>query len=66
MTSLLAAAGLTVVAEPVLAVMPPSVTSVAVTVWLPVVLKVTPLVKVFVPATNAALAGKVALASLER
>src|SRR3989440_514416 len=47
----------------VLAVFAPSVLSLAVTVRLPAVFSVT--LKVFVPATNAALAGNVALASLE-
>src|ERR1051325_9809929 len=47
----------------VLAVLLPSVVSVAVSVRLPAVLSVT--LKVFVPATSAALAGIVALASLE-
>src|SRR5919197_4707541 len=54
---------LTVMAGLVLAVLVPSVTSVTVTVLLPAVLSVT--LKVLVPATNAALAGNVALASLE-
>ena len=54
---------LTVMAGLVLAVLVPSVRSVAVTVQLPTVLNVT--LKVFVPATNAALAGRVALESLE-
>src|SRR5207248_226627 len=53
----------TVMGGLVLAVLVPSVMSVAVTVRLPAVLSVT--LKTFVPATNAALAGKVALASLE-
>ena len=47
----------------VLAVMPVCVVSEAVTVQVPAVLLVT--LKVLVPATRAALAGKVALASLE-
>jgi len=53
----------TVIAALVLAVLVPSVISVAVAVQLPAVFKVT--LKVRVPATSAALAGKVALASLE-
>jgi hypothetical protein len=61
--SALAAAGLTVVTELVLGVIPPVVTSDAVTVRLPEVLRVT--LKILVPLTNAALAGNVALASLE-
>src|SRR5213083_2926134 len=63
MVSLLAEPAFTVTAGLVLAVLVPSVTSVAVAVWLPTVLRVT--LKVFVPADNAALAGKVALESLE-
>ena len=53
----------TVIDELVLAVLVPSVVSVAVTVALPAVFKVTP--KVFVPATKAAFAGKLALLSEE-
>src|SRR3954454_16998895 len=61
--SLLKAPALIVVARLVLAVLEPSVESVAVTVALPAVLAVT--VNVFVPATSAAFAGSAALASLE-
>ena len=57
------APALTVTEGLVLAVLVPSVISVAVTVQLPAVFKVT--LRFLVPATNAALAGKVALASLE-
>src|SRR6266545_4286401 len=63
MVSLLAAPGMTVTAGLVLAVLVPSVMSVAVIVGLPTVLRVT--LKVFVPADNAALAGRMALESLE-
>src|SRR6266542_831370 len=63
MVSLLAAPGMTVTAGLELAVLVPSVMSVAVIVGLPTVLRVT--LKVFVPADNAALAGRTALASLE-
>src|SRR6266699_1910797 len=59
----MAAVGFTVIAELVLAVLVPSVMSVAVTVRLPAVLRVT--LNVFVPADNAALAGRMALESLE-
>ena len=55
--------GLTVMGVLVLAALLPSLRSVAVTVKLPLVLRVT--VKPCVPAANAALAGKVAVASLE-
>ena len=54
---------LTLTEELILAVFEPSVTSVPVTVALPAVLSVT--LRVLVPATRAALAGKAALASLE-
>ncbi len=57
------AAALTVTDELVLAVMPACVVSEAVTVRPPAVLRVT--LKFCVPATNAALLGKTALASLE-
>src|SRR5438552_314573 len=57
------APALTVMAGLVLAVLVPSGMSVAVTVRLPAVFKVT--LKLWVPATRAALAGKVALGSLE-
>src|SRR6266540_3410745 len=63
MGSLLAAPAFTVIAGLVLAVLVPSVMSEAVTVWEPVVLRVTLAVRV--PADNAALAGSVALESLE-
>src|SRR5262245_55636813 len=53
----------TVIVGLVLAVLLPSPTSDAVNVWLPAVLNVT--LKVCVPALNAALAGNVALASLD-
>ena len=56
-------AALTVIEELVLAVLVPSVMSVAVTVPLPAVFKVT--LNVLVPATSAALAGKVAFRSLD-
>src|SRR5947207_14579456 len=56
------APALTVTAGLVLAVLVPSVMSLAVTVRLPAVFKVT--LKVRVPATSAALAGRVALASV--
>src|SRR3954454_3103459 len=61
--SLLKAPALIVVARLVLAVLEPSVESVAVTVAVPAVLAVTE--NVFVPATSAALPGSAALASLE-
>ena len=54
---------MTAIAELVLAVLPPSVTSLAVTVWLPVVFNVT--LKIFVPPDKAAFAGKIALPSVE-
>src|SRR5207237_3082957 len=61
--SLVKAPTFTVMAGLVLAVLAPSVLSLAVTVRLPAVFRVT--LKFFVPATNAALAGNVALTSLE-
>src|SRR5437870_832301 len=57
--------GLTGMAELVLMAIAVWVTFEAVTVWLPAVLNVTPLVKVLVPPTSAALAANVALVSLE-
>ena len=54
---------MTVMAELVLAVLVPSVKSLAVTVWLPVVFSVT--LKAFVPPDKAALTGKIALVSDE-
>src|SRR6266545_6545292 len=63
MVSLLAAPGFTVIGGLVFAVLFVSVMSEAVTVWLPAVLSVR--LKLLVPAANAALAGKVAPASLE-
>src|SRR5439155_17364640 len=56
-------AAATVMAELVFAVLLPSLASLAVTVRLPVVLSVT--LKFFVPATSAALEGRMALASDE-
>src|SRR5437879_3379457 len=61
--SLLAAPGVTVIGVLVLAVLVPSVMSVAVTVCVPTVLSVTLAVRV--PADNAPLAGRMALESLE-
>ena len=63
--SLANTAGLTGMAELVLMAIAVWVTFEAVTVWLPAVLKMTPLVKVLVPPTSAALAANVALVSLE-
>ena len=59
--SLVNAAALTGMAELILAVFVPSVASVEVTVGLPAVFRVT--LKLWLPATNAALAGKLAFAS---
>jgi hypothetical protein len=61
--SLLSAPALTVIGGLVLAVFAPSVLSVAVMVRLPAVLRV--MLKVWVPATRSALAGRSALVSLE-